>query len=78
MGVGRAGQDFENFSKKVVFLISIVKTNLPPYKNVGLNPLMTTPLKQILLTPMKTVIGKARANFGYNSQTDRIQSMKTS
>jgi len=36
------------------------------------------PLKKILPKPMKTVIGKARGNFGFNSQTDRIQSMRTS
>ena len=80
MGVGRAGQDFENFSKKVVFLISIGKTNLTTFAPVRKRWAKSTndyPLKQILLTPM-TVIGKARVNFGYNSQTDRMQSMKTS
>jgi len=79
-GRWKGGEDFENFSKKSFFKISIGKTNLTTFASARKRWAKSTndyPLKKILLTPMKAVIGKARVNFGYNSQTDRIQSMKT-
>jgi len=80
-GRRKGGQDSENFSKESCFLNFDWENTFTTFATVQKRWAKSTndySLKKILLTPIKTVIGKVRVNFGYNSQTDRKQSMKTS
>jgi len=68
---------FKCQQKKLLSYFRVGKTNFT-FAPVGKRWAKSTngyPLKKILLMPMKTVIGKARSNFRFNTQTDRIQSM---
>jgi len=63
--------------KKLLSYFRVGKTNFT-FAPVGKRWAKSTndyPLNKVFPMTMKTVIGKAQGNFGFNWQTDRIQSM---